>query len=82
MCLEYREGATVQDRVRSSSRNNASAIYIYMCIFYFILFFFSFKRIDCDVNRTVINNEEVRVSRTAEINLVIVNTIPGNATRT
>lgn len=81
MCLEYREGATVQDRVRSSSRNNASAIYI--CV-YFILFFFffSFKRIDCDVNRTVINNEEVRVSRTAEINLVIVNTIPGNATRT
>lgn len=81
MCLEYREGATVQDRVRSSSRNNASAIYIYVYILFYF-FFFSFKRIDCDVNRTVINNEEVRVSRTAEINLVIVNTIPGNATRT
>lgn len=32
MCLEYRGGATVQDRVRSSNRN-VSAKYIYIFIY-------------------------------------------------
>lgn len=59
MCLEYREGATVQDRVRSSSRNNASAIYIYVYILFYFFFFFLPLPLDSTIRNLFVERREM-----------------------